>query len=117
MVVKPSGALVGVEAVIDKDLASALLADGLDADALLLLTDVDAVYRDWNKAAATAIRHLTPDCLDQIALPAGSMGPKVEAASAFVKSDSRFAAIGALADAVDLPNGDCGTGITAEAGV
>jgi carbamate kinase len=104
-----TGGLVGVEAVIDKDLAAALLARELGADALLLLTDVDAVYEGWGTAAARAIRHTTVDELRALPLPAGSMGPKVEAACRFVEAGGAIAGIGALADASAILGGDAGT--------
>src|SRR5206468_3462266 len=77
----PGRKLVGVEAVIDKDLASALLAKDLEADALVIATDVDAVYADWGTPDQRAIRRATPAALDGTEFAAGSMGPKVRAAS------------------------------------
>jgi carbamate kinase len=103
------GSLRGLEAVIDKDLTSALLACELAADGLLLLTDVDAVYEDWPSPAQRAIRHTTPEALRARGLPPGSMGPKAEAACRFVERSGGFAAIGALADAPRLLAGECGT--------
>ncbi|MCA9690537.1 MAG: carbamate kinase, partial [Myxococcales bacterium] len=103
------GALVGVEAVVDKDRASALLAAGLGADGLLLLTDVDAVYDQHGAPAQAPIRRATPASLGARSFPAGSMGPKVEAACQFVEGGGRFAAIGALADAAALVTGEAGT--------
>lgn len=101
--------LRGVEAVIDKDLAAALLASELHADALLLLTDVDAVYADWGTPAARAIHATTPSELRSQQLPAGSMGPKVEAVCRFVEQGGAFAAIGALGDAASILAGRAGT--------
>lgn len=103
------GGLRGVEAVIDKDLAAALLATELHADALLLLTDVDAVYADWGTAEARPIRQTTPGALRALDLPAGSMGPKVEAVCRFVEAGGRLAAIGALGDAASILTGGAGT--------
>jgi carbamate kinase len=100
---------VGVEAVIDKDLSAALLARHLGADALLLLTDVDAVYQGWGTPHARAIRETTPEVLQAVDAPAGSMGPKIEAVCRFVGSGGTMAAIGALADAPDLLAGRAGT--------
>ena len=77
--------LVGVEAVIDKDLASALLAKDLHADALAIVTDVDAVYVDWGTPQQRAIRRATPSALAGVEFAAGSMGPKVRAACSFVE--------------------------------
>jgi carbamate kinase len=106
--------LHGVDAVIDKDLASALLATALGADALLLLTDVDAVQLDWGTPAARPLRRTTPAALRALHLPDGSMGPKAEAACRFVEDGGRFAAIGALADAPALACGEAGTIVSAE---
>jgi carbamate kinase len=99
----------GVEAVIDKDLSAALLATELGADALLLLTDVDAVYAAYGTPEARPIRRATPAELRALDLPAGSMGPKVEAVCRFVESGGRLAAIGSLADAEALLAGEAGT--------
>ncbi|HYU67653.1 MAG TPA: carbamate kinase, partial [Jatrophihabitantaceae bacterium] len=74
-----AGELQGVEAVVDKDLATALLAEALEADALLLLTDVPAVLRGFGTPAAEPILRATPAQLRREQFPAGSMGPKVEA--------------------------------------
>ena len=119
VVADPAGGWRGVEAVVDKDLSAALLADALDADALLLLTDVDAVYRDWGTERASPIRRATPTSLRAEQFAAGSMGPKVEAACRFVSTRStaaerpaRFASIGALADVGALLVGDAGTRIS-----
>ena len=108
-----AGALRGIEAVIDKDLTSALLAAELGADALLLLTDVDAIYADWPAPAQRPIRHATPAELRARQLPAGSMGPKAEAACRFVERTGGLAAIGALADAARVLAGDAGTTVRA----
>lgn len=105
----PSGDIVGVEAVIDKDHAAGLLARQLGADAYLMLTDVDAVYTDWNTPDQRAIAGASPDGLRRLDLPAGSMGPKVEAACAFVEGGGSFAAIGRLDDARGLVDGTAGT--------
>ncbi len=99
VVATPGGALRGVEAVVDKDLTAALLAAELGADALLLLTDVPAVYDDWPEPCERPIRRATPAELRARPFAAGSMGPKVEAACRFADHDRRFAAIGALAEA------------------
>jgi carbamate kinase len=105
----PAGTLHGVEAVIDKDLAAALLATSLDAERLLLLTDVDAVYRAYGTDEAEPIRETTPAELRRESLPAGSMGPKAEAACRFVEQTGGRAAIGALEDAAALAAGEAGT--------
>lgn len=103
------GDLQGADAVVDKDLSSALLAASLHADALLLLTDVDAVQLDYGTPQAHAIRSTTVDGLRGEDFAAGSMGPKVEAACRFVETTGRLAAIGRLADAAQLLAGLAGT--------
>jgi len=101
--------LRGVEAVIDKDLASALLAIEIGADALAIVTDVDAVYADWGTPEQRAIRSATPDELAAGAFAAGSMGPKVRAACWFAERTGAFAAIGAIGDTEALLRGEAGT--------
>jgi carbamate kinase len=101
--------LVGVEAVIDKDLCSELLARELDADLFVMLTDVDAVYRDWGKATQSPIRDATPELLQEMRFAAGSMGPKVEAACHFAAATGRPAAIGSLPDLGRIIAGEAGT--------
>lgn len=104
------GGLRGVEAVIDKDLAAALLATSLDADALLRLTDVDGVYADWGGPAARLVRQASVEQLRALpGLPSGSMGPKVEAVCRFVEAGGRLGGIGALADAAEILAGTAGT--------
>ena len=78
--------LIGVECVIDKDRASALLAKEIGADTFVVATDADAVYLDWGKPEQRAIRSASPDALDAYSFPAGSMGPKVEAAQDFART-------------------------------
>lgn len=109
VIVTGDGRIVGVEAVVDKDRTTALLAEELDADALLLLTDVDAVVEGWGTAEARSIRRASPERLRALELDPGSMGPKVEAACAFVDATGRPAAIGALEDAAALLDGNAGT--------
>ena len=109
VVVDRDGRLRGVEAVIDKDRAAALLARGLDADALLLLTDVAAVERDHGTPQAAPIATATADELLALELPAGSMGPKVEAAAWFAEATGGRAAIGSLAEAAAVLAGRSGT--------
>jgi len=104
-----AGGLRGVEAVIDKDLTAALLAVELDADVLLLLTDVAAVYEDWPSPCERPIRFTTPSALRARSFAAGSMGPKVEAACRFAERTGRSAAIGALDAAARLLDGTAGT--------
>jgi carbamate kinase len=109
-----SGARRGVEAVIDKDLAAALLAHALGAHALLLLTDVDGVYDAWGTSTARRITRMTPSAARAMDLASGSMRPKVEAACRFVEGGGAFAAIGALEDATELAHGRGGTVVVAD---
>lgn len=106
--------LAGVECVIDKDLASELLARELDADVFLMLTDTDAVYADWGTPAKRAIRRASPDALASRHFAAGSMGPKVEAACRFASATGRRAAIGALEDVERILAGEAGTTVSRE---
>ena len=103
----------GVEAVIDKDLAAALLAWKLEADVLVMLTDVDGVYEGWGTPDARRIDRTTPDTARAMTLAAGSMGPKVEAARRFVERTGGRSAIGRLQDAAALVEGRAGTEIAA----
>ena len=103
------GMMAGVEAVIDKDRTAALLARDLHADALLLLTDVDAVYTDFGGPHETAIGATSPPLLETLELPAGSMAPKVSAAIAFLRSGGRFAGIGQLSQARAILEDRAGT--------
>lgn len=107
----PDGLVVGVEAVIDKDAASALLAHNLDADLLVMATDVDAVYRDWGQTTQQRIQSVTPGTVDAYEFPAGSMGPKVQAAVDFVTRTGKRAAIGALTELGAVIAGQAGTAI------
>lgn len=110
--------LVGIECVIDKDLASELLARELDADVFVMLTDADAVYVDWGKPTQKAIRRGSPAALGAMPFAAGSMGPKVEAACRFVSATGKRAAIGALADLGKIIAGEAGTTVSSkESGV
>jgi len=110
-VVRELNRLRGVEAVVDKDLTAALLARDIGADALLLLTDVDAVYANFGKADARALRHVTPAEAETLALPAGSMRPKVAAAAWFATQTGHYACIGALEHAADVLHGRGGTSV------
>jgi carbamate kinase len=111
----PNRQLGGVEAVVDKDRASALLARELEVDLFIMATDADAVYLDWGKPTQRAIRRVPPRLLDPAVFAAGSMGPKVEAASDFVTRTGKTAAIGALADVERIARGEAGTLVTQEA--
>lgn len=111
VVVDSGGARHGVEAVVDKDLASALLARQLSADLLLLLTDVSAVELDWGTAKARPLARATPEELATYDFASGSMAPKVEAASSFVRATRKRACIGALSETLALVAGTAGTTI------
>lgn len=106
------GNLQGVEAVIDKDLCSALLAENLDADLFIIATDVSATFVDWGKPTQKAIAAVNPDVIEQMNFAAGSMGPKVQAAVNFAKRTGKDAIIGSLSDIVDIVKGKAGTRIT-----
>jgi carbamate kinase len=109
-----AGRLHGVEAVIDKDLSAALLALELGADALLLLTDVDGIQLDYGMPAERRLREATPATLAELDLPAGSMGPKAEAARRFVDRGVGVAAIASLENASAALTGTAGTLVRAE---
>jgi carbamate kinase len=108
-----AGQLTGVEAVVDKDLAAAAIAECIAADRLLLLTDVPAVMRDFGTPHACALHLLDTDQLATMHFPDGSMGPKVEACRRFVTTTGNSAAIGALRDAGAILAGTAGTRIVA----
>jgi carbamate kinase len=109
--------LEGVEAVVDKDLASALLAIELGADALVIVTDVDAVYADWGTPERHAIRGATPDELAASQFVTGSMAPKVRATCWFAERSGGFAAIGSIHDTQALlrDRGKAGTRVALDA--
>ncbi len=111
-VVSEAGQLRGVEAVVDKDLTAALLATTAGADRLLILTDVPAVLRNFGTPEETAVSQLRVEEIADLALPAGSMGPKVEACRRFVTASGGVAIIGALADVDALLAGTAGTKVT-----
>lgn len=108
-----SGELTGVDAVVDKDFTAALIAVHMAADRLLLLTDVPAVMCDFGTPRAAAIDHLDLDQIAEFDLPAGSMGPKLEACARFTAATGRPSAVGALADAAAVLAGTAGTTISA----
>ncbi len=107
----------GIDAVVDKDRTAAILARDLGADLLLVLTDVDAVYRDFGTSHAAPIRTLPLEdarvLLASSALGAGSMRPKVEAAVSFVEAGGRMAVIAKLQDGPAAVRGEAGTSIVA----
>jgi len=106
--------LVGVEAVIDKDWASELLAREVEADLFVMATDVDGVYLDWGTPQQRRIETITPDELDAHNFAAGSMGPKVAAACHFARQTGKRAAIGALKDITAIVAGEAGTNVVAD---
>lgn len=110
--------LKGIEAVIDKDLCSALLAQELKADLLVIATDVEATYVDWGKPTQKAIAQAHPDALEALGFAAGSMGPKVQAACEFARATGKTAAIGSLAGIEAIVQGKGGTLVsTAKPGI
>jgi carbamate kinase len=106
--------LSGIEAVIDKDLASELLARQVEADLFVIATDVDGVYLDWGKPEQRKLARVTPEELRSYNFPAGSMGPKVEAAARFVEKTGKRAAIGSLQDIGQIVAGTAGTNVSKE---
>ena len=103
--------LAGVEAVIDKDFASELLAREVDADLFVMATDVDGVYAGWGTPQQRRLARVTPAELRDLDFAAGSMGPKVAAAVRFVEATGKRAAIGALADIEQIVAGAAGTSV------
>ena len=101
--------LFGVEAVIDKDLASGLLARSLNAEMFVMLTDVDYVYTGYGTENQRAILAAHPDALQELPFASGSMGPKVKAACRFVRETGRKSAIGRLRNLCDIVEGKSGT--------
>ncbi|MGI2259227.1 carbamate kinase [Shewanella sp. GXUN23E] len=108
-VTRKDSKLTGVEAVIDKDLSAAYLARQIDADALLILTDADAVYLNWGTEKQEALRFTHPEQLAGIHFDAGSMGPKITAACDFVNATGGKVGIGSLTDGANILKGECGT--------
>lgn len=106
----------GVDAVIDKDLCSGLLAAELNADCLVIATDIDAVYLDWAKPGQRALRQVSPNELRRHRFAEGSMGPKVEAASRFATASGKRALIGALEDIEAMLEGAAGTEVRRDPG-
>jgi len=107
----PEGAIRGVEAVIDKDRTSALLAVETGADALLLLIDVDGVYEDFGTSRSRRLERISAAEAQDLNLDPGSMGPKVAAAAHFAQMTGALAVIGALGEAEAMLAGAAGTRI------
>jgi carbamate kinase len=103
--------LAGTEAVIDKDLASELLAREIEADLFVIATDVDGVYLDFGTPEQRLLGKVTAAELKSLPFPAGSMGPKVSAAVQFVERTGKRAAIGSLEDIERIVSGDAGTNV------
>lgn len=114
VVQKDDGTMIGIEAVIDKDHASGFLARALQADAFLMLTDVEGVFADWGTPEQSLIGQITPEDLRRMDFPAGSMGPKVDAACEFALATGGFAAVGRLSDSLRLVEGTAGTRVSAK---
>jgi carbamate kinase len=106
--------LQGIEAVIDKDLCSVLLATGLQMDCLVIATDVDAIYLDWGQPGQRALRKTTPQELLRHTFADGSMAPKVQAACQFVQATGRSVFIGALGQIEAVLRGEAGTEVCRE---
>ncbi|MEB3799040.1 MAG: carbamate kinase [Desulfurococcales archaeon] len=117
-VVEENGILRGVEAVIDKDLASSILAQNISADGLVIATDVEGVYLDYGTSKQRIIRRISVDELEKLyeegLFPPGSMGPKVRACIEFVKRTGKWAVIGSLENLEEAITGDAGTYIYAD---
>jgi carbamate kinase len=117
-VVAKDGSLQGVEAVVDKDLATAMLATGIGANQMVLVTGVPGVYRNFDSAGASLLARTDPLELEQLAregqFPAGSMGPKVQAAIQYVRATGKRAVICQPADLADAIAGRAGTVIERE---
>ncbi len=113
-VVRSGGALSGVEAVVDKDAVTALIAIGLNADVMMLLTDVEGLMTEWGTDHAQVVRRTDAAAVRSLHLEAGSMGPKVRACADFTAATGRPSFIGRLADAVDVLAGRTGTMFSAE---
>ncbi len=105
--------LLGVEAVIDKDLASELLARDIGADLFVIATDAEGVFADWGTPQQRLLGWVTPEELATHEFPPGSMGPKAEAAMRFVRATGHRAAIGRLEDIAEIVAGRAGTNVVA----
>ena len=111
------GNLVGAEAVIDKDLASSLLASEVEADIFVIATDVNGAYVDWGKPTQRRIAEADPESLRAFGFAKGSMGPKIEAVCRFVEKTGKAAVIGALSEIDQILAGKAGTRVVPEKGV
>ncbi len=111
VVKRDDGSFAGIEAVIDKDFASALLAEQINADALLLLTDVDGVYLGWGTEQQKQLREVTVEEIKSHTFASGSMAPKVQASLDFLNMGGKLAGIGKMEEALSILNGQAGTNI------
>ena len=111
VVKRGDGSFVGIEAVIDKDFASALLAEKINADALLLLTDVDGVYLGWGTKQQKQLRQITAEDIKPHTFASGSMAPKVQASLDFLSKGGKIAGIGKMEEALQILNREAGTTI------
>jgi carbamate kinase len=111
-VVEDAAGLHGVDAVVDKDHTAALVAESLRADLLVILTDVPAVLVDFGLKTERQLHAIDVRELESLSFPAGSMGPKVEAACQFVRATGRRAAIGSLDEVADVVAGSSGTQVS-----
>lgn len=115
-VIRESAGYLGVDAVIDKDLASAVLARDIGADRLLILTDVESVFRDYGKKSQKAIENITYSDLDTLyesgEFENGSMAPKIRAVLNFIRDGGEEAHIAPLSNGLDALNGNSGTTVT-----
>lgn len=113
-VVRANNQLTGVEAVIDKDNTASLIAEELNADALLILTDVAAVCENWGQPNERKLKHAPAHLLQKMDFARGSMGPKIYASCRFAERSKKFAAIGSLFDIHAILEGNAGTRISTE---
>ena len=109
VVKRGDGGFLGIEAVIDKDFASALLAEQINADALLLLTDVDGVYLGWGTKQQKQLHQITAEEIKPYTFANGSMAPKVQASLDFLSRGGKIAGIGKMEEALQILNGEAGT--------
>jgi carbamate kinase len=106
---RPEGGFCGIEAVIDKDLTAALIAERIGAETLIILTNVDGIFADWGSTSQRLIKQTDPEALAALTFETGSMAPKVEAARKFCKATGKPVHIGALSEAQAVAEGRAGT--------
>lgn len=108
---RSDNALIGVEAVIDKDKTSALLAIKLKVDRFIIATKTDGVYRNWQSKTSEKIKNITIKQLKSMQFESGTMAPKIAAAIRFVKQRQQPAVIGSLDELDKIMNFNAGTKI------